>query len=498
MLVAIGAFVLRDKIFIRSPAKQQTSVKPIFLAILPLRNASGEPTLNWLGPSLADMLRTDLGQSSSVVTISSDRLHQILRDLRLSPAADYDLGTLRRVAEFTNADKLVWGQYAKVGDQIRIDASLQDVKEAESIPLKAEVMSERELLGAVAQLAKSIQQKLTLSPHKIDELQATAFTPSSQSIQALRHYTEGLEMFRQGNNVAALDKFQASIKEDPEFALAHSKLAQTFARLGYDNDAQRISQKAVSLSQNLPPQEKYRIAATHARIVDNNQKAIEAYESLARISPNDSDVQFQLAELYRDAGAFDQARGHYAKLLARDPKFADALFGLGRTEIASGNPQGSLEPLNRALALSIQLENEERKATVLHAIGVAYKRLNKPYDALRNYQESLEIKRRLGQKREIAVTLAEMAQIQNVLGNSSVAEKSYQESLQLRREIGDKKGIGLTLMNLGNFYESRGQYDQALKLTKESLQIQHEIGERSLRSSLPEQHRMDLSEQGRL
>ena len=29
------------------------------------------------------MLRTDLGQSSSVVTISSDRLHQILRDLRL-------------------------------------------------------------------------------------------------------------------------------------------------------------------------------------------------------------------------------------------------------------------------------------------------------------------------------------------------------------------------------------------------------------------------------
>ena len=154
-------------------------------------------------------------------------------------------------------------------------------------------------------------------------------------------------------------------------------------------------------------------------------------------------------------------------------------MAVGRTEIASGNPQGSIEPLNRGVAGSIQLENEERKATVLNAIGIAYKRLNKPYDALRNYQESLEIKRRLGQeKREIAVTLAEMAQIQNVLGNSSVAEKSYHESLQLRREIGDKKGIGVTLMNLGDFYESRGQYDQALKLTKESLQIQHEIGER--------------------
>ena len=64
--------------------------------------------------------------------------------------------------------------------------------------------------------------------------------------------------------------------------------------------------------------------------LNNNQKAIEAYESSrSGFSPDDPEVQFQLAELYRDAGAFDQARGQYAKLLARDPKFMDALFGYG-------------------------------------------------------------------------------------------------------------------------------------------------------------------------
>ena len=255
------------------------------VAILPLRNASGEQSLDWLGPSLAEMLRTDLGQSSSLVTVSSDRLHQILRDLRIAAGTSYDLETLRRVAEFTNADKLVWGQYIKAGDQIRIDATLQDLKQNKSIPLKAEAPNEREVLSAVGQLAKSIQQKLTLSPDTVKELRATAFTPSSKSIQALRHYSEGLELFRQGNNATALNKFQASIKDDPEFALAHSKLGQTYAKLGYDNDAQRISQKAVSLSANLPPQERYRIVAHHARIVNSNQKAIEAYETLARISP---------------------------------------------------------------------------------------------------------------------------------------------------------------------------------------------------------------------
>ena len=35
---------------------------------------------------------------------------------------------IRRVADFSNADRVVWGQYAKFGDQIRIDATLQDIK----------------------------------------------------------------------------------------------------------------------------------------------------------------------------------------------------------------------------------------------------------------------------------------------------------------------------------------------------------------------------------
>ncbi len=470
------AFLFRDKILLNRPI-QKGAADQILVAILPLRNASGDQTLDWLGSSLAEMLRTDLGQSSYLQSVSSDRLSQILRDLRISPGSSYDPETLRRVAEFTNADKLVWGQYLKVGNQIRIDATLQDLKRDQATPIKIEAAGENDLLHAVDQLAKSIQQNLTLSPGVVKELQATAFTPSSKSIQALRHYNEGLDLFRQGNNLEALGKFQTSVKDDPEFALAYSKLAQTYARLGYDNEAQKVSQKAFDLSEKLPSPEKYRIIANHARIANDNRKAIEAYETLARASPDDPDVQFNLADLYQATGAFDQARDRYAKLLARDPKFLDALVGMARAEVMSGNPQNGLEYLNRALTLSIQLENEEEKATVLHGIGVVYGLLNKPNDALRNYQESLEIKRRLGQKRGIALTLDAMAQIQDLLGNSEAALNSYQEALKLRREIGDKRGIGDTLINLGNFYETRGQYDQALKLTKESLQIQHEIGE---------------------
>ena len=52
--------------------------------------------------------------------------------------------------------------------------------------------------------------------------------------------------------------------------------------------------------------------------------------------------------------------------------------------------------MNRAQSMAIEVGNDEEKAQILQAFGVAYSILNKQDDALRNFQESLAIKRRLG------------------------------------------------------------------------------------------------------
>ena len=192
--------------------------------------------------------------------------------------------------------------------------------------------------------------------------------------------------------------------------------------------------------------------------------------------PDDPEVHFNLASLYEAVGSLDQAHDHFERVLKNDPNYLDALFAYGRVEIKRGNPQGSLDYLNKAYNLGIQLENEEAKGNVLNAIGVAYKRLRKQDEALRYYQQSLDIKRRIADKRGIAVTLGEMAQIYESLGKTDVALASYQEALQLQRDIGDKRGQGSTLINLGQFYTARAQYDEALKLFKDSLQIQRDVG----------------------
>ena len=476
LVLALTGFLFREKIF-GLGAKPGAPVEQVSLAILPFRNASGDKTLDWLGPSVAALLTTEMGQSSRLHTVSSDRLHEILRDLRIAPDADPDPETLRRLGDWSNAKTLVWGQCLKFGERIRIDATIRDLQRQRMVTLKAEAPNENELLGAVHQLAQSIQQNVASSTDILKELRAKSFQPSSQSVQAQRYYTEGLQFIRQGNHLEAAKRFEASTKEDSAFALAYSKLGETYSKLGYVEKAEQSSGKAVELAEKLPPQEKYLIAANHAMILNDRRKAIESYEDLAKVSPDDLDIQISLAKLYEDTSAFDQAHDHYVRVLERDPKHVEALLAVGRVEIKRGNPQVSLESLTRALNLAIELGNEEEKATIQSSIGTAYRRLNKPGEAIRYYNESLEIKRRLGQKAGIATTLNDLATLYLHQGSTDDALKRYNEALQLWREIGDTKSISGTLLGIGTSYLVRGQYDAALKRYKESLQIYRELGD---------------------
>ena len=103
-----------------------------------------------------------------------------------------------------------------------------------------------------------------------------------------------MQLLREGKNLEAVKSLQAAVKEDPQFALAYSRLADADSALGYDDDAEQASRKAVELSQQLPLAEKYLIEATHARIVKDNKKAIEAYENLSKTLPDNADVQYAL------------------------------------------------------------------------------------------------------------------------------------------------------------------------------------------------------------
>lgn len=477
LVLAIVGYTMRGLLFGPNPARPGTAVVAQSLAILPFHNASGDPSWDWLGPSLGDMLSTDVGQSAHLRTVSPDRLQQVLHDLRITSGGAIDAATLRRIAEFANADIVVSGQYVKLGDQIRIDATLQDLKRGRTESLKSEAPNQQGLSGAVDHLADTIRQNLALSADLVKELQAQSFKPTSTSVEALKDYNQGLQLLRGGSNLEALKQFQAAVKEDSQFALAYSKLGETYSALGHGDDAEQSARRAVELSANLPVSEKYFIEASHARIVKDTKKAIEAYENLEKSSPDNLDVQFALGGLYEDQGDYAKARPHFAKVLSADPKNLSALLATGWLEVVSGNPQAGLDPLNQALTVAIEVDNKEQKAQILQAIGVAYEGLTKPDEALRNLQQAMDINRQLNNKAGVANSMVEIAHVERSVGKPDEALASYNSALKLEQEIGDKKGAADTLIDMGQLMEDRGQRDKALQLYKQSLQMQRDVGD---------------------
>ena len=198
LILAIVGYTFRGKLF--SPS--ENTGPALSLAVMPFQNTSGDQSWEWLGPSLADMLSTDVGQSSHLRSISSDRVQQVFHDLRIAPNSTVDSSTLSRVAEFTNADTLVWGRYTKLGDQIRIDATVQDRKHNRTVQVKAEAANQQDLSAAVDRLAAMIRQNLSLSPTS-----SKSYSPSLSSLLQIPWMPPRLQprdaVLRQGNNLEA-------------------------------------------------------------------------------------------------------------------------------------------------------------------------------------------------------------------------------------------------------------------------------------------------------
>ena len=62
----------------------------------------------------------------------------------------------------SGADTVMWGQYVKFGNEIRIDATLQDVKHQRTVPLKAQATQPGRPPDAIERLAASVRENLAL------------------------------------------------------------------------------------------------------------------------------------------------------------------------------------------------------------------------------------------------------------------------------------------------------------------------------------------------
>ncbi len=94
------------------------------------------------------------------------------------------------------------------------------------------------------------------------------------------------------------------------------------------------------------------------------------------------------------------------------------------------------------------------------------------------YEESLAIRRSLGDMSGVAHSLNNLAVFAHTQCNFLMSKVLHRESLAIKRELGDKWGIASSLGNLGIVASDQGDYVEAATLHKESLLIRRELNDR--------------------
>jgi len=132
--------------------------------------------------------------------------------------------------------------------------------------------------------------------------------------------------------------------------------------------------------------------------------------------------------------------------------------------------------LEQAEAALRRLQEHALLAKVVHGLGIFYHYQGNFETARKLHNESLKIKRELGDREGIASSLNNLGLIAWLQAKFNEARQLLTESLQIRKELGNKLAIAGMLNNLGNIEEHQGAYEKAQKLFTESLQIYEEHG----------------------
>jgi predicted ATPase/DNA-binding winged helix-turn-helix (wHTH) protein len=121
-------------------------------------------------------------------------------------------------------------------------------------------------------------------------------------------------------------------------------------------------------------------------------------------------------------------------------------------------------------------ERTRERGNVLSAAGVlAYHQGDYPA-ATTLHEESLAIRRELGDRPGIGVSLGNLGNVAHNQGDYPTSTALQEQSLAIRRELGDRFGTATTLNNLGAVAINQGDYPAARAVLEESLAISRELG----------------------
>jgi TolB-like protein/Tfp pilus assembly protein PilF len=412
--VVVLALLAVTYVTTRSHAGGATRPKITSLAVLPLKNLSGDPTQEYLADGMTEALIGRLSNIHDLRVISrTSAMH--FKDTQLS---------VPEIARTLRVDAIVEGSVIREGSRIRVTAQL--IRGATDEHFWSETY-DRELRDALAlqsEVAQSIARKVEVTVTGQEHSRLTA--ARSVSPEVYESYLKGVSALDKSNSRPGIEEsighFKDAIKIDPTFAPAYLGIANAYNELGMvlvgasPSEARPKVISAARKALELDPE----LAEAHVLLAAMEQRqwqwreAEAEYRRALELSPSNATAQagfsgwlmcqgrteealvwarrarehdplavsgISVEQVLFAARRYDEGIRELHGVLAVRPNDAMALWELGFELIANGQPEEAIPVLQKALSVS------DRSAGVIGVLIRAYAHAGRRADALRLLEE---------------------------------------------------------------------------------------------------------------
>lgn len=514
------------------------------IAVLPFVNSSKQPNQAWLSTTLPEMLSTELGAGGDVRTIAGEDIARMRSDLGLAESDSYGGETLQHIGTILGAEDIVTGSYVATGTgQLSLDLRLQNARTGETVDtfrVDKNGTQVSDLVALVRDAGTEVRQKLGLQGRPATaEAELKASIPSTSVAAQL--YSDGIDKLRRMDAKGAIEPLQKAIHESPEFALAHSALAEGWSVLGYDDRAKGEEEKALALAGGLSAEDRGLIEGRLYEFSSEWDKAATYYLSLRTLYRDDLDYGLRQANAQIRGGKPKDALATISDLRAlpgsigEDPRIdirqaeAAEMIGdfKGQEAAAAQAAQKAERQGSRRLAASADwhrctalvnlgdsapaksacekardaakaVGDPLLEARSLTGLGYVLSDQGETAQALACHNEALQLVRGIGAQRDIAGALLNIANLTFASGDLKKANGYYQQSLETSRGINNKQGILDAEGGLAADLFASGDYGAALQIYEDMLKMAKEVGDQKNTTIALKAMGLILFEQGNL
>lgn len=193
------------------------------LALLPLENATGDPTADYYADGFTDALIGQLGAAADVRVLSRTSTARIARDAT----------SLRDIGARLGADVVVQGALRRASERIALDLRLVRPSDGSVLWSESFERDARDVLALQADVVRALAVtiQLTLRPAARERLAAVR----AVSPEVYEAYLKGRFEWNKRTRASlqlAIEHFNRAVELDPTYAPAHAALADCFNQLG--------------------------------------------------------------------------------------------------------------------------------------------------------------------------------------------------------------------------------------------------------------------------